>query len=50
MKFGISTFVTDEGVAPGPLGGAIEERGFDSLFLAEATHIPLSRRSSYPAR
>jgi len=49
MKFGISTFVTDEGIAPGPLAGAIEERGFDSLFLAEHTHIPLSRKSPYPA-
>lgn len=49
MKFGISTFVTDEGIAPGPLGRAIEERGFDSLFLAEHTHIPASRRSPYPA-
>ncbi len=48
MKFGISTFVTDEGIAPGPLGRAIEERGFDSLFLAEHTHIPASRRSPYP--
>jgi probable F420-dependent oxidoreductase len=48
MKFGISTFVTDEGIAPGPLAGALEERGFDSLFIAEHTHIPLSRRSPWP--
>src|SRR3954464_3008272 len=48
MKFGISTFVTDEGIAPGPLARAIEERGFDSLFVAEHTHIPLSRESPYP--
>ena len=48
MKFGISTFVTDEGIAPGNLAGAIEERGFDSLFIAEHTHIPLSRRSPWP--
>src|SRR5215218_9215250 len=49
MKFGVSTFVTDEGIAPGPLATAIEERGFDSLFVAEHTHIPLSRKSPYPA-
>ena len=49
MKFGISTFVTDEGIAPGALARAIEDRGFDSLFIAEHTHIPLSRRSPYPA-
>ena len=48
MKFGISTFVTDEGIAPAALAGAIEERGFDSLFIAEHTHIPLSRKSPWP--
>ena len=42
MEFGISTFVTDEGIAPGVLALAIEERDFDSLFIAEHTHIPLS--------
>ncbi|MDQ3301996.1 MAG: LLM class F420-dependent oxidoreductase [Actinomycetota bacterium] len=48
MKFGISTFVTDEGIAPGALARAIEERGFDSLFIAEHTHIPLSRKTPWP--
>ncbi len=48
MKFGISTFVTDEGIAPDALATAIEERGFDSLFIAEHTHIPLSRKSPWP--
>ena len=48
MKFGISTFVTDEGITPGALARAIEERGFDSLFIAEHTHIPLSRKSPWP--
>jgi probable F420-dependent oxidoreductase len=49
VKFGISTFVTDEGIASGALAKAVEDRGFDSLFIAEHTHIPLSRRSPYPA-
>ncbi|PRW64106.1 LLM class F420-dependent oxidoreductase [Actinopolyspora mortivallis] len=48
MKFGISTFVTDEGIAPDELGAAAEQRGFDALFLAEHTHIPSSRRTPYP--
>jgi probable F420-dependent oxidoreductase len=48
MKVGISTFVTDEGIASGALARAIEERGFDSLFIAEHTHIPLSRKSPWP--
>ncbi len=48
MDFGISTFVTDEGIRPDVLGRALEERGFDSLFLAEHSHIPVSRESPYP--
>src|SRR5215475_7215371 len=34
---------------PGPLARALEERGFESLWVPEHTHIPSSRRSSYPA-
>jgi probable F420-dependent oxidoreductase len=48
MNFGISTFVTDEGISPDPLAKEVEERGFDSLFIAEHTHIPLSRKTPYP--
>lgn len=39
MKIGISTFVTDDGIDPVSLARAIEERGFDSLVIAEHTHI-----------
>jgi probable F420-dependent oxidoreductase len=49
MDFGISTFVTDEGIRPDVLGRALEERGFDSLFLAEHSHIPVRRVSPHPA-
>lgn len=48
MKFGIATFITDEGIRPAALGRALEERGFSSLFLAEHSHIPVSRESPYP--
>ncbi|TNC29023.1 LLM class F420-dependent oxidoreductase [Amycolatopsis alkalitolerans] len=48
MKFGIATFVTDDSIRPVPLGRALEERGFDSLFLAEHSHIPASRETPYP--
>lgn len=41
MKFGVSTFITDEGLSPVELALALEERGFDSLFVAEHTHIPV---------
>lgn len=48
MKFGISTFVNDDTVDTVTLAQAIEERGFDSLSIAEHTHIPASRESAYP--
>ncbi|MEU4131825.1 LLM class F420-dependent oxidoreductase [Streptomyces wuyuanensis] len=48
MKFGVSTFITDQGIRPAPLGPALEERAFDSLFIAEHSHIPVSRRTPYP--
>jgi probable F420-dependent oxidoreductase len=48
MKFGIATFITDQGIRPVPLGKALEERAFDSLFIAEHSHIPVDRQSPYP--
>ncbi|WP_214364444.1 LLM class F420-dependent oxidoreductase [Pseudonocardia sp. H11422] len=48
MKFGIATFVTDEGIRPDVLARALEDRRFDSLFLAEHSHIPTSRETPYP--
>ncbi|MFJ3825558.1 LLM class F420-dependent oxidoreductase [Streptomyces nodosus] len=47
MRIGVSTFVTDQGIDPVSLGRAVEERGFESLFLPEHTHIPVSRESPY---
>ncbi|BBJ38770.1 LLM class F420-dependent oxidoreductase [Streptomyces antimycoticus] len=48
MKIGVSTFVTDQGIRPAPLGRALDERRFDSLFIAEHSHIPVERRTPYP--
>ncbi len=48
MDFGIATAVTDEGIRPHVLGAALEEKGFDSLYLPEHSHIPVSRESPYP--
>ncbi|MET9864013.1 LLM class F420-dependent oxidoreductase [Streptomyces smyrnaeus] len=48
MKFGVSTFLTDQGIAPAALGRAVEERGLESLLIAEHTHIPVARRTPYP--
>src|ERR671934_2740332 len=49
MKFGIAMFPTDEAVDPATLARMVEERGFESLFFPEHTHIPASRRTPYPA-
>lgn len=48
MKFGISTFVNDDSIDTVSLARAVEDRGFDSLAIAEHTHIPASRESAYP--
>lgn len=48
MRVGVLTFVTDDGIDPGELGAALEQRGIDSLFLAEHTHIPVNNASPYP--
>jgi probable F420-dependent oxidoreductase len=48
MKIGISTFVNDDSIDTVSLARAIEERGFESLVLAEHTHIPASRETPYP--
>lgn len=48
MKFGIGTFSTDYSIRPDELAKACEERGFESLWFGEHTHIPTSRRSIGP--
>jgi probable F420-dependent oxidoreductase len=42
-------FATDYAIAPHDLARAAEERGFESLWLPEHTHIPASRKTPYPA-
>ena len=42
-------FPTDYAVDPVALARMVEERGFESLFFPEHTHIPTSRRTPYPA-
>lgn len=49
MLFGVYQFLTDETIGPVELAGALEEHGFESLFVPEHTHIPVSRRTPYPA-
>ena len=41
-------FPTDEAIDPGELARAVEDRGFDSLWFPEHSHIPTRRESPYP--
>ena len=49
MLVGAFHFPTDYGIDVRELAQALVERGFDSLFVCEHTHIPVSRRSPYPS-
>jgi probable F420-dependent oxidoreductase len=49
MDFGAAIFFTDYSMGPADLGRALEQRGFDSLWAPEHSHIPLSRQSPFPA-
>jgi len=48
MKIGAVMFFTTDSMQPAPLGRALEERGFESLWVPEHTHIPSSLDSAYP--
>ncbi|MGA7261519.1 MAG: LLM class F420-dependent oxidoreductase [Stellaceae bacterium] len=48
MEIGASIFFTDYSMEPTALAVALEERGFDSLWVAEHSHIPVTRRFSLP--
>jgi len=48
MRVGAFYFPTDYGINMAELARALEDRGFDSLFLPEHTHIPASRKSPFP--
>jgi hypothetical protein len=47
VEHGVLTFLTDYGIDGPTLARAVEERGFDGLFLTEHTHIPVSRESPW---
>ncbi|HYS40782.1 MAG TPA: TIGR03619 family F420-dependent LLM class oxidoreductase, partial [Pseudonocardiaceae bacterium] len=44
MRFGLIMYATDYTIDPVSLGRAAEERGFESLFFPEHTHIPVASR------
>ena len=48
MEFGASIFFTDYSITPAEMAAALEERGFDSLWAAEHSHIPVPRKTPPP--
>jgi probable F420-dependent oxidoreductase len=49
MQIGVFYFPVDYGINIAELAVALEERGFESLFVPEHTHIPVSRKSPFPS-
>jgi probable F420-dependent oxidoreductase len=48
MRYGVQFRVTAESADVRQVARALEERGFDALYVPEHTHIPLSVRSLFP--
>jgi len=49
VHFGLAIFATDHTPGPPEVARMVEERGFESLFFPDHTHIPVSRETPYPA-
>jgi len=48
VRYGVTMFATDRSMDPVELAVEAEARGFDSLYLPEHTHIPVSRLTPAP--
>src|SRR5436190_4865602 len=48
MEIGASIFFTDYSMGPTELAVALEQRGFGSLWVAEHSHMPVTRRFTHP--
>jgi len=48
VKFGVAIFPTDYAISMTELAPAAEDLGFESLWVAEHSHIPVSRESPWP--
>ena len=48
MHVGVALFFTAESIRPADLARALEDRGFESLWAPEHSHIPLARSSPWP--
>ena len=49
MLAGVAYFPTSYSIPPGELGPALEERGYESIWVAEHSHIPTSRKTPTPS-
>src|SRR5260221_2609346 len=49
MKIGVAMFFTDSSMTAQELGVEAEQRGFDSVWSPEHSHIPISRKSAFPS-
>jgi probable F420-dependent oxidoreductase len=47
MEIGVGYFATHDAMDPGALARLVEDRGHESLFFAEHTHIPAERATPY---
>ncbi len=50
MDIGVMMFPTDKSIQPIELARAVEERGFESLWFPEHSHIPTSRQTPWGGR
>ena len=48
MDIGAVMFSTDYSIRPDDLAKLLEDRGFESMWVPEHTHIPASRQSPWP--
>src|SRR5688500_1849833 len=48
MRYGVTMFATDQSIGVVELARALEDRGFESFWVPEHTHIPTSRRTPAP--
>jgi probable F420-dependent oxidoreductase len=48
MRHGIVLFTSDRGITPARAAVAAEDRGFDTFYVPEHTHIPVKREAAHP--
>jgi probable F420-dependent oxidoreductase len=49
MDIGVAIFPTHDAIGPADVARLAEQRGYESLFFPEHTHIPASRRTRHPS-